>query len=227
MSAGHAPQRSSTAHVMPMGCQLLCGKPAQLPVRSTPVPLATAFAFISLCMTQWWRYLAGVKRRARPMSATQGRPAALMKTLEGLRSRCRMGGSAASRACMPCATPSAMRSFSLRLRLGPPPAHSFQLSISTCQHHHHFNTVVPCATTSAMRSFSLRLRLGAPLHMTSSSAFPHASLILKWWTQSDYALRHSRRHAQLLAQAAPGRPLAHASEAHFQLNTRCYMTLVW
>ncbi len=42
---------------------------------------------------------AGVSTRARPMSATRAAPAESMKTLEGLRSRCRMGGLLCSIAC--------------------------------------------------------------------------------------------------------------------------------
>ena len=50
---------------------------------------------------------------------TQGARAS-SSTLEGLRSRCRMGGLASSKACMPLATPRAIEVFSRQPRLPAP-----------------------------------------------------------------------------------------------------------
>lgn len=61
---------------------------------------------------------AGDRMRARPKSAILAAPVALMNTLEGLRSRCMMGGECSSSACMPRATSSPIFSRSARLRAG-------------------------------------------------------------------------------------------------------------
>ena len=61
---------------------------------------------------------AGDRMRASPKSAILAAPVLSMKTLLGLRSRCRIWGACASSACMPRATSSAILSRSLRERAG-------------------------------------------------------------------------------------------------------------